>query len=319
MIDLQESRLRSPYLTFDRKQWSEKKGNFSVSVSDEEIRAVKSLNDNIARDEVEDFYFPISRLIDLYIKASVKLHEARNEFLSEDDTKVPYIVGVTGSVAVGKSTTSRILKLLLERLPWKPKVDLVTTDGFLYPNSVLEEKGIMNRKGFPESYDIKKLINFLTSVKSGEPHASVPVYSHLEYDILPDQFIKIRKPDVLIIEGLNILQIGEGIDHGMPKPVYVSDFLDFSIFVDAPEEWVREWFVERFLILQQNAFVNPKSYFRKFRSLSRDEAIRISSGIWDEINGLNYRQNIMKTKWRAHLILEKGRDHSIQQILMRKI
>ncbi|MEM0155271.1 MAG: type I pantothenate kinase [Thermoplasmataceae archaeon] len=319
MINTQESKLRSPYLSFDRAQWSQKRGNFSVSISDEEIRAVRSLNDKIARDEVVDFYFPISRLIDLYVKASVKLHEARNEFLSEDGLKVPYIVGVTGSVAVGKSTTSRILKLLLERLPWQPRVDLVTTDGFLYPNSVLERNGIMNRKGFPESYDIKQLINFLTSVKSGADKALVPVYSHLEYDILPGQYLKVERPDILIIEGLNILQVGEGVDHGMPKPVYVSDFLDFSIFVDAPEEWVREWFIERFLLLQQNAFVNPKSYFRKYRELSSEDAIRISSEIWDSINGLNYKENIMKTKWRAHLILEKGRDHSIQQILMRKI
>ncbi|QRF74832.1 pantothenate kinase [Thermoplasmatales archaeon] len=319
MIDPHENRLRSPYLAFNRKQWAEKKGNLSVSVSDEEIAAVKSLNDRIARDEVEDFYFPISRLIDLYITASLKLHEVRNEFLSENGTKVPYIVGVTGSVAVGKSTTSRILKLLLERLPWKPKVDLVTTDNFLYPNRILEEKGIMNRKGFPESYDIRKLINFLSSVKSGEPAMSVPVYSHLEYDILSNQSLKVEKPDVLIIEGLNILQIGDGINHGMPKPVYVSDFIDFSIFVDAPEEWIREWFIERFLLLKENAFVNPKSYFKKYRDLSREDAVNISSRIWDEINGLNYRENIMGTKWRAHLILEKGRDHSIQQILMRKI
>ena len=319
MIDPQERKLRSPYLAFNRKQWAEKRGSLSVSVSDEEIAAVKSLNDRIARDEVEDFYFPISRLINLYITASLKLHEARNEFLSEDGTRVPYIVGVTGSVAVGKSTTSRILKLLLERLPRKPRVDLVTTDGFLFPNKILEEKGIMNRKGFPDSYDIRKLINFLTSVKSGEPLVTVPVYSHLEYDILPDQFIRIKKPDILIIEGLNILQIGDGMNHGMPKPVYVSDFLDFSIFVDAPEEWIREWFIERFLLLKENAFVNPRSYFRKYSELSREDAIEISSRIWDEINGLNYRENIEKTKWRAHLILEKGRDHSIQQILMRKI
>ena len=309
----------SPYLSFDRETWAKKRENFSVSYSKEDVEAIRSLNDVISMEEVEMVYLPISRLLNLHVSARIELFKARNDFLGDNQKKVPFIIGVTGSVAVGKSTTSRLLKLLLERLPWKPQVDLITTDGFLFPNRILEEKGIMGRKGFPESYDLKALINFLFCVKSGSAVARSPIYSHLEYDIIPGEFVKVKSPDILILEGLNILQAHRDSEPVRERPLYVSDFLDFSIFVDSREEWIKKWFLERFLLLQDTAFKDPKSYFRKYASIPRDEAVRVASEVWDNINGLNLSQNIAPTKWRSQLVLEKGPDHSIQEILMRRL
>ncbi len=314
-----EAPYSAPYVVFDRKEWSRKRGTFNVEISGQEIDAIRSLNDRIAIEEARDIYFPLSRLIALYIRARTGLYEAQNEFLGDNPRKVPYVIGVTGSVAVGKSTTSRMLKILLERSPGKPKVDLVTTDGFLFPNSVLEERGIMSRKGFPESYDLRALINFITRVKAGEKSVRAPVYSHLEYDIVPGGFITVDNPDVLILEGLNIMQSRSDMISHPVSSAFVSDYIDFSVFVDAREEWIKKWFIERFLILKETAFQEEKSYFRKLGSLSVEEAISVAEDIWDKINGLNYRKNIVHTKWKAHLILEKDLDHSVERILMRRL
>ncbi|MHB8395939.1 MAG: type I pantothenate kinase [Thermoplasmataceae archaeon] len=319
MNDATSRSISSPYLAFDREHWAKKRKNFSVEYSMSDLEAARSLNDVISMEEVETVYLPISRLIDLYVSARLELFNARNQFLDETGRKVPYIIGVTGSVAVGKSTTSRLLKALLERLPGNPRVDLVTTDGFLHPNSVLERRNLMRRKGFPESYDLRALTDFLYRIKSGEPLVRSPVYSHLRYDIIPGKSIEVRSPEILILEGLNILQAHRDSKIEQEKPLYVSDFLDFSIYVDAKEEWIKKWFVERFQMLQQTAFRDPGSYFRTYAELSAEEAISTASMIWDTINGVNLRENIMQTKWRAQLVLEKGPDHSIQRILMRKL
>ena len=303
---------------FDREEWSRLRASTPLTLAEEDLTRLRGINDSISLQEVEEIFLPLSRLLNLYVEATQSLHKATHTFLGNTTAIVPYVVGVAGSVAVGKSTTARILQALLARWPNHPKVDLITTDGFLFPNAVLESRGLMHRKGFPESYDRRRLVSFVAGVKSGEPEVDAPLYSHLVYDILPDQVHTVRQPDIMIIEGLNVLQTGVGSTE-QDSPIFVSDFFDFSIYVDAAEEDIKRWYVERFFTLRQTAFKNPASYFHRYSSLTDEEARETALRIWTEINGVNLRENILPTRTRAHLILEKGPNHSTQNVRLRKL
>lgn len=308
--------MASPYITLNREQWKSLRDSTPLTISDEELASLQGVNESVSMTEVSEIYLPLSRLLNLHVKATQELYQASHTFLGIQDAKVPFIIGIAGSVAVGKSTTARILQTLLSRWPNHPKVDLVTTDGFLYPNRVLEERGIMKRKGFPESYDLRRFIRFLSDVKSGVPEVSAPVYSHLVYDIVPDQWQTVRQPDILIVEGLNVLQPPRNRSN---SELIVSDFFDFSIYVDAKEEDIVQWYVERFKLLRNTAFSNPLSYFRRYASLSDEEAVKVATGIWEEINGINLKENILPTRVRARLILEKGANHRVRQVKLRRL
>jgi type I pantothenate kinase len=284
-----------------------------------DIDALHGLNEPLTTEEITQIYVPLSRLLNLYVTAAQGLHAATSSFLGSQVLKVPYIIGIAGSVAVGKSTTARVLQRLLAAWPNHPRIALVTTDGFLYPNRVLEQKGIMNRKGFPESYDIRRLIQFLASVKSGKGKVTAPVYSHLEYDILPNELQSIESPDIVIVEGVNVLQVRPRQPQVQREPaIFVSDFFDFSIYVDAEEKDLQEWYVERFKSLRRTAFQNPDSYFHRYAHLSDTESEDFARGIWNEINKPNLELNIMPTRFRASLILEKGSHHFVQSLKLRK-
>ncbi len=311
----------SPYVSFTREEWSRLRAATPLTLSEADLVKLHGLNERVSLDEVVEVYLPLSRLLNLYVAATQDLFRTTDTFLDGPAAKVPFIIGVAGSVAVGKSTTARILQALLARWPNHPKVDLVTTDGFLYPNQALIERGILGRKGFPESYDVRRLIRFMADVKSGRAEVAAPVYSHLTYDIVPDQYQVISEPDVVIVEGLNVLQTGPR--QGPPPPrvpvVFVSDFFDFSIYVDADEAHIRRWYVERFLTLVETAFRDPQSYFHRYATLTRDEAALVAEHIWRDINRLNLQENILPTRERARLILRKSEDHSVQEVRLRKI
>jgi type I pantothenate kinase len=308
----------SPYIDLTREEWSRLRNSTPLTLTEDDLEKLRGINEQISLRDVEDIYLPLSRLLNLYVDATQKLHRAMRAFLGDSAEKVPYVIGVAGSVAVGKSTTARILQALLARWPNHPKVDLVTTDGFLFPNAVLEARGLMRRKGFPESYDRRRLVKFVADVKSGADVVSGPVYSHLAYDILPRQEQVVRKPDIMILEGLNVLQTGVGRAENY-APVFVSDYFDFSIYVDADEADIRQWYVERFFTLRRTAFRDPASYFRRYAALSDDEAKERALSIWNEINGVNLRENILPTRFRASLILEKDADHSVRSVKLRKL
>ncbi|WP_116475738.1 type I pantothenate kinase [Zobellella maritima] len=307
----------SPYLAFSRETWSELRDAVQLPLTEIELKRLQGMNDKVSLDEVRDIYLPLSRLLNLYIKAKQRRNRVLDQFLGKDPHHVPYVISIAGSVAVGKSTTARILQALLERWPQHPKVALVTTDGFLYPNAVLEQRGLMQKKGFPQSYDIRRLVQFVSEIKSGKPRVTAPVYSHLFYDIVPDRETVVELPDIVIIEGLNVLQSGMDYPHE-PHRVFVSDFVDFSIFVDADERLLKTWYVERFLKLRSGAFTDPDSYFKHYAQLSEEEAVAVGSRIWQEINYKNLKQNILPTKDRAELILTKGRDHGVEKIWLKK-
>jgi type I pantothenate kinase len=320
MIDLQEDFARevSPFRRFSREEWAALRADTPMTLTAADLDEVRSLNDRIDLDEVEAIYLPLSRLLSLYVQASQKLFHASNVFLHRTDLKVPYIIGVAGSVAVGKSTSARILRRLLSRWPSHPKVDLVTTDGFLMPNAVLTREGLMNRKGFPESYDLPRILRFMADIKSGERDVEAPLYSHLTYDVLPDKTQLIDQPDILIVEGINVLQTGRPARDGRGIP-NTSDFFDFSIFIDAEEQHLRQWYIERFFSLRNGAFKDPKSYFHRYASLSDDEAQEFATRIWTTINLVNLKENILPTRPRADLVLRKGVDHKVRSVFLRKL
>ncbi|HCE1882650.1 type I pantothenate kinase [Vibrio parahaemolyticus] len=306
----------SPFLSFDRAEWAELRNSVPMTLSEDDLKALQGINENLTMEEAVEIYLPLSRLLNLYVQARQSRNSVLQQFLNTEEHAPPFVIGIAGSVAVGKSTTARILKALLSRWENHPKVALVTTDGFLYPKKVLEERGIMHRKGFPESYDIKRLVEFVSDVKAGKPNLEVPVYSHITYDIT-DELKKVDRPDVLVIEGLNVLQSGMDYPHD-PHRVFVSDFLDFSIYVDAESETIEQWYVERFLKFRRGAFTKPGSYFSHYTQLSVDEAKSKAKEIWRNINGLNLELNILPTRERAHLILHKGANHLVDKVSLRK-
>jgi type I pantothenate kinase len=308
----------APYRSFTKAEWSALRADEPMTLSAEDIKRLRSLNDPISLDEAEDVYLPLSRLISFYVEAAQAVHRVSTRFLNTEEEKVPFVIGVAGSVAVGKSTTSRILEALLQRWPTSPRVALVTTDGFLFSNAELEKRGIMDRKGFPESYDRARFVKFLSDIKSGKPKVGVPVYSHLHYDLMPGEETMVEKPDILIVEGLNILQPGELPKSGKPI-VFASDFIDFSIYIDADDDDLRAWFMERFQRLRQTAFTDPRSFFFKFSQMSDKEATDFGGWAWDAINLPNLRDNILPTRSRADLILRKGRSHAIDRVELRKL
>ncbi len=308
----------SPYRTFTRDEWARLRADTPMTLVERDLEQLSGLMHDLSMDEVEQIYLPLSRLLNLYVAAAQELHAATSLFLGRKDGKVPFIVGVAGSVAVGKSTTARVLQALLARWPDHPRVDLVTTDGFLLPNSELEARGIMNRKGFPESFDTTRLLNFLADVKSGRDQAEAPVYSHFHYDILPGQNQIVQHPDILIVEGLNVLQPARLPRDGEAIP-FVSDFFDFSIYIDADPRVIEEWYVARFMKLRTTAFRDPGAYFHRYAHLSLEAAEARGLEIWRTINLKNLEENILPTRRRASLILRKRPDHRIESVALRKL
>jgi type I pantothenate kinase len=306
-----------PYLHFDAEAWSKLRAATPMTLDQADIERLQGVNESLSMDEIERTYLPLSRLLSLYVEAVQDLSRTTATFLGTPPDDVPYLIGLAGSVAVGKSTSARILQTLLSRWPNSPRVDLITTDGFLHPNAVLKERGLMGRKGFPESYDQRALLECVSRLKSGEQNIEIPVYSHLTYDVLPDRRRLIEAPDVIIIEGLNVLQTGAATPDS-PR-VFVSDYFDFAIYIDADPAVVRTWYIERFLTLRASAFADPRSYFSRYASLSDEEAVETASGIWDAINGPNLVDNIAPTSERADLVLRKGLNHMVEEIRLRRL
>jgi type I pantothenate kinase len=308
----------NPYRIFTREQWAHLRDDTPMTLEPGEFDRLRSLHDRLDLKEVEDIYLPLSRLLSIYVDAAQRLYYSQRQFLGIRDRKMPYIIGIAGSVAGGKSTTARVLQALLARWSPRPKVDLVTTDGFLYPNAVLERLGLIQKKGFPASYDLPLLLSFLSDIKAGRRRVRAPVYSHLSWDIVPNQWQEVDQPDILIVEGVNVLQTGPLPRDGKAVPV-VSDFFDFSVYIDAEEGVLREWYVKRWLTLRDTAFTDPKSYFHRYALLSDEEAIATATAIWERTNLANLEENILPTRPRATLILKKGTDHVIETVALRRL
>jgi type I pantothenate kinase len=308
----------SPYVELDRAAWARLREQTPMTLDERDLAQLRGLGDLIDLHEVEQVYLPLSRLLTLYVRGAGRLHRVTTDFLGEKPDRVPFVIGVAGSVAVGKSTTARILRELLSHWPDTPRVDLVTTDGFLLPNAELERRGLLHRKGFPESYDRRALLRFVAAVKAGRDVVTAPVYSHLTYDIVPGECIEVRGPNVLIVEGLNVLQPPR-VDANGRTGLAVSDFFDFSVYVDAKTAHVRQWYVDRFLRLRQTAFADPDSYFHRYAYLSDAEAVATAESIWREINQPNLVENIKPTRGRATLVLTKSADHAVRHIRLRKL
>lgn len=307
----------SPYILFDRSEWASLRNTEPLTLSENDLNTIRGINENLSIDEVKNIYLPLTRLLGYYINENIGRQSILRKFLCKENLKTPFIISIAGSVSVGKSTTARLLQTLLSRWHSGIKVDLVTTDGFLFANEVLEKKGIMHKKGFPESYDIKSLINFVGNVKAGKSNIQIPIYSHLIYDIIPNEYQSINKPDILILEGLNVLQ--SGMDYRSDKPrVFVSDFVDFSIYVDANEELLESWYISRFLKFREGAFEDPRSYFKHYAQIPEKDAIVFAKKIWRDINRKNLRKNILPTRERASLILHKNNNHEIDFVKLRK-
>lgn len=310
--------LPSPYVELDRAGWARLREHYPMELDADDVARLQGLEDRLDLHEVEQVYLPLSRLLAFYDRATRDLHQVTTDFLGERRARTPFVIGVAGSVAVGKSTTARILAELISRWESGPSVELVTTDGFLHPNAVLEEHDLMSRKGFPESYDRRALLRFVAEVKAGKAEVPAPVYSHLTYDIVPGEQIVVRSPDVLIVEGLNVLQRPQP-KGGSRSGVAVSDFFDFSVYVDAHVDDIKAWFVRRFLRLRETAFAQPESHFHRYASLSDDAASDLADNIWETINAPNLRQNIMPTRSLATLVLSKGEDHSVRRVRLRRL
>jgi type I pantothenate kinase len=306
------------YREFTKTEWAGLRADEPMTLSAADLDRLRSLNDPISLDEAEQIYLPLTRLLSLYVEAVQGLHRVSSRFLDHDGQKTPFIIGVAGSVAVGKSTAARILRALLRRWPSSPSVDLVTTDGFLFPNAELERRGLMEKKGFPQSYDRTGFLRFLGAIKAGKAHVEAQVYSHLVYDVVKGEKLVVDRPDILIVEGLNILQPGEVPRTGKPL-VFASDFLDFTIYVDAEEPHIRRWFIERFLKLRDTAFRDPSSFFHKYSDLDEAEAIEMATGVWQSINLPNLIENILPTRGRADLIVTKSADHSVEKVALRRL
>ncbi len=311
------SLLSSVYFNFEREHWAALRETTPLILNEQDISQLRGINEDLSLTEVAEIYLPLSRLLNFYINSNLNHQHVVEQFLGTECPRPPYIISIAGSVAVGKSTTARVLQALLSRWPEHRRVDLVTTDGFLHPNAVLKERGLMKKKGFPESYDMHRLVKFVSDIKSGKQSVTAPVYSHLTYDIIPDEMNTVEAPDIVILEGLNVLQSGMDYPHD-PHRVFVSDFVDFSIYVDAPETLLKQWYINRFLRFREGAFSDPNSYFHHYSQLSIDEAKVIATALWDEINGLNLRENILPTRERANLILSKCDKHAVSKISLRK-
>ena len=308
----------SPYNVFSRAEWAGLRADTPLTLNEADLDRLHGFNDQVSMGEVIEIYLPLSRLLSFYVGATLSLFRATQNFLKSNQGKVPYIIGIGGSVAVGKTTTARLLRELLTHWPDRPQVELVTTDGFLLPNRALEQEDLMARKGFPESYDLAALLRFLSQVKSGRHRVKAPIYSHLAYDVLDGEWVTIDRPDILIVEGLNVLQPAKLPREGQAIP-FVSDFFDFAIYIDADETLLRQWYIERFLRLRDTAFRDPHSYFHHFATMDDGEAEKTANRIWESINLVNLRDNILPTRQRADLILCKTQGHEVGQVWLRKL
>jgi type I pantothenate kinase len=308
----------SPFLYFSTSEWEQFRADTPLTLTEDEVNRLRSLNDPVSLDEVQRIYLSLSRLLYSHVESAHSLFQQRSRFLNIKGEKTPFVIGIAGSVAVGKSTTARILKELLARWPSSPKVDLVTTDGFLYSNTELNKRGLMKKKGFPESYNVREVLQFLSDIKAGKSNVQAPLYSHTHYDVLADEFNIIDKPDILIFEGINVLQSSDVVRDGVAIP-FVSDYFDFSIFIDAKTQYVEKWYMDRFMRLRETSFIDPASFFHRYSQISEEDALAYGQSLWNNINLANLRENILPTRPRADLVLRKGSNHLINQVALRKL